>query len=637
MSTHSSSQTSEFESFFSLVFRKLIRYLVVYWYFFKAFLYGVYFLASLPILMIQSEINSDIFLSIRSGFESSKESFFNQFGDYGDLSLLLNVIGSLIVIYFVPWLIKERIIKTKKIWFYLSCISFALVLAYEAYFLINGIGYELAYYPLFIGCIVVTIFLVRAINPGVIIDYIGKEEPKSSHGSSRFYSDGEVKYVLNKNNNGLVIDGVRRVSLNDSFENCLVVAPTGSGKTQSYVLPNILKADGYSIIITDPSGEIYATCGAHLLNQGYDIRVIRPYNLDNSDRYNPLQHITSLSEAKVVSKTIVSQLESKGDPYWHIAASQLCAGLIMLLSDVSTGKSYLNFTNIRRLLLKSEEEIKLICDQFGTDATKEEVYQSFAGSEKAKEGIKSTLLTAIELFSSENFKELTSSHNIDFSDLREKKTALFLIIPEEKIKVSKSFVSLFYTQLFEYLLSNESGLPVFAFLEEFANTGYVPDFSQIITVSRKRRVSISIVIQEIDQIEKLYKGQLETIISGGCQHKLFYSGLGLKTSEYVSKLLGESTIDVVSKTEVSFKEGKQIQSTGRKLMTPDEVRRIGRKEALYITQNKYPMRLTVMRDYENKELIKLTNNFDKEIIPFVVKEAKQTLYVPFDLNFNSIN
>ena len=84
----------------------------------------------------------------------------------------------------------------------------------------------------------------------------------------------------------------------------------------------------------------------------------------------------------------------------------------------------------------------------------------------------------------------------------------------------------------------------------------------------------------------------ETILSGGCMTKVFYPGLGLKTTKDVSELLGRSTEKTESKSQTSSdlgargSAGRTQSGIGRYFMTSDEIRRRKKEEAIVIRENK---------------------------------------------------
>lgn len=79
---------------------------------------------------------------------------------------------------------------------------------------------------------------------------------------------------------------------------------------------------------------------------------------------------------------------------------------------------------------------------------------------------------------------------------------------------------------------------VYFLLDEFANIGQIPDFNKKLSTTRSLGMSMSIVVQSLDQLEGLYKDTYENII-GNCDTQLFLGSQAIKTCEYINKSLGQ--------------------------------------------------------------------------------------------------
>jgi len=136
-------------------------------------------------------------------------------------------------------------------------------------------------------------------------------------------------------------------------------------------------------------------------------------------------------------------------------------------------------------------------------------------------------------------------------------------------------------------------------LDEFANIGTIPDFATTISLARGRGVAIWIGVQSLAQLEARYgRPNAQTIITN-CATKIALHGLDVQTAEYVSRMLGDSTV-VVERESRSMPEsplGGNVTRTEsrtehrRPLLTPDEVTRLSESEAIVRTGNRHPMRL----------------------------------------------
>ncbi len=117
-------------------------------------------------------------------------------------------------------------------------------------------------------------------------------------------------------------------------------------------------------------------------------------------------------------------------------------------------------------------------------------------------------------------------------------------------------------QLYDYADQNGGALKeqTFFILDEFANIGKNTRFRQKISTSRSRKISFSVILQNVDQLEAVYEKSYETIM-GNCDTHLFLGSNSFKTVEYFSKQLGEKTIE---RDSVSVSKDKQNHKTGKK-------------------------------------------------------------------------
>jgi len=204
--------------------------------------------------------------------------------------------------------------------------------------------------------------------------------------------------------------------------------------------------------------------------------------------------------------------------------------------------------------------------------------------EKTFGSVLGTLQSKLGKFDSREIAEVTSTDTIDFPNIGKVKTAVFVISSDTHTAYDfllTIFFSQMIQQLYDFADLNGGALsvPTYFILDEFANIGQIPDFDKKISTSRSRKISFSVILQNLDQLEAVYEKAHETII-GNCDTHLFLGSNSQKTVEYFSKALGEKTITrdnvSINKDREDWKQGKSEsdQIMGRALMTPDELRRM---------------------------------------------------------------
>lgn len=444
-------------------------------------------------------------------------------------------------------------------------------------------------------------------------EYQGEE-----HGSSAWSKNGEEyrpqpdgSYILNKSE-GFILSknhylgtDPKKVKVN---KNILVFGGSGSGKTASFVKPNILQKLG-SYVITDPKGELYRETSGYLKANGYNVRVLDLVDTEYSNRYNPLAHIRDYSDVDIIAHTIVAGGEGDGggksaDPFWDNTAKMLLKACIYYVISVLPEEER-NLSSCLNIVRAggSDESIfdRLFVGELKPDHPGRKEYEGIrVGADKTKQSIAISLVSKLSHFDSPNMQRLTTSNDIDFEELGEKKTAIYVISPDSH-STYNYILTIFYGQLLQrlYALADRSGgalhQPVYLLLDEFANIGKIPDFNQKLSTSRSRLISMSIIVQSIDQLVDLYKDLHENIIAN-CDTQLFLGSQSIKTCEYFSKSLGQTTLTFQNKSKnrdekdyktqgYSYSEQRQ----GRDLMTVDELKRLPMDDEIILIRGLKPI------------------------------------------------
>lgn len=436
------------------------------------------------------------------------------------------------------------------------------------------------------------------------------------HGSARFMTFFEKLSLISSSNNGLVVDGKKKLSLENSYIHLLLCAPTGAGKSTTYIVPNIVSQAkyGYSMVVTDPSGELHKLTSGYLKKKGYDVKVLDITDPQNSARYNPLYRANTLNEIAKVTDIIVDnaiQRTGTSDPFWSESAKVIINLSIRALKKKAP--KYQNLYNLNNILIqiggskKQREKIDKMMAR-DLDRVSFEAYMAFISQapNTFQSCMSSAKMALSKVANDQNLAEITLSETLNFETLRQKPTALFLVIPEHEMKFYSFLSSLLYTQIFNYaMLPKTKGqpyLPIFFLLDEFANTGRIPGIDTIISTIRKKDCSLSLVVQDLAQLYEKYGSHVASTIMSNCLSHIYYPGLSLNTCRMLEQTLGVAT---VKHREMGYKKigglfsSDRSRSMPRKLLTADEIRTLPKGQALMLHANKHPVMLDTTPWYEN--------------------------------------
>lgn len=431
---------------------------------------------------------------------------------------------------------------------------------------------------------------------------------KDNQGGARFATFIEERRLLSSRAGGLRLAPGKFLSARDSFNHLLLVAPSGAGKTSTFVIPAVLESE-CSMVVTDPAGEVFAKTSGCLQSRGFEINCFNLGDPSRSVRFNPL--LRSARDARRLRRTISCIVESQvgggSESFWPKAATDLLTTLAQALCN-QPDERLITLRSLRYLVSRfgSAELDDFIAANLPDKISFADYHSMRAGGQNMVGSIVATARTALDIFSSEPALEaLFSGDTLNLPGLRNRRSVLYIICPETRLSYFSLPLNLLYEELFSSLLEqplDENAMPLFVIMDEAGNQ-YIRDFDVILTTCRKRNISVSLVLQEISQLRDRYGPEkAKTIVSGGTGNRLIFPGLSPESCHLFSEMLGY-------RLEKNDKTGSQQRLP---LVSPDELRMSGN---ILISGRHRPVRLNPVPYYKDKRLRALAKISPVEIAP----------------------
>lgn len=457
---------------------------------------------------------------------------------------------------------------------------------------------------------------------GNALGYLIKGYRLNKKEGAAFLRENEYSHFLSKKGKGLVLNGVDlRLSEQESFQNILLAARVGAGKTSKYIIPNVLdKADKHcSLVVNDPKGEVFEKTSGFMQANGFNVIVFNPQEISQSHFFNPFSEALNDTELEQIAETIIwSGNPAEKTPYWNNGATRILSVLIKILSVGD--KKFFNLPNLYKLLQNFGEDGSpldewVVENGWNPEYPKDEYLQdewrgALTGNDEAIQSFAGICITALRSFSNRDMRAFFHTSDYSLSRLRKEKTIIYFITPPEMQQYYSFAISLFFRSIFNQCMRKEhlegKSLPVYLLFDEFGNS-YVSDFVSVANTIRGYGVSLSIVLQTISQLEDKYGQATSKSILGAFNTSLCLDSSDPYTAEYFSKLAGRVR-ETQMRNSYSNKNIFDNETTRQEynLLNTNDVRTMASNEVLIISKNRNPIKIEITPYFQNKKSIKKT-------------------------------
>ena len=414
---------------------------------------------------------------------------------------------------------------------------------------------------------------------------------------------------------------------NGEFHN-LIIGSTGSGKTEMLVQPmvKILAKKGESMIITDPKGEIYENNANELKEKGYNVVLLNFRDPQKGNSWNPLTLPYELYKTGNKDKAnellddlamniLYDEKAQNQDPFWEKTSADYFTGLALGLFE-DAKEEEINLNSINLMTTVGEEKLMAstyIKEYFGFKDPASPAYVNASSTIMAPSDTKNSILSVfkqkIKLFASrENLSEMLCRSDFDMKDIGRKKTAVFVVIQDEK-KTYHSLVTIFIKQCYETLIdvAQENGGKLTYrtnfILDEFANMPPLKDVTTMVTAARSRKIRFSFIIQNFAQLSQVYGAENGDTIRGNCGNIVYLISSEMKALEEISKMCGE----------VKSKEKDKTASTP--LVTVSDLQRLKMWTIIVLRTRCMPFKTVLKPNFEMEKEHRWGKKYEKAEYP----------------------
>lgn len=440
---------------------------------------------------------------------------------------------------------------------------------------------------------------------------------------------------------GIILANGAGLSISDDVQwqystnrNVVVVGGSGSGKSRSFVMPNLINHLDVNYVITDTKRELYRTTARGFEEDGYRVVRLDAADPNRSCRFNPLRYIKCVQDIQKVAEIILDSIDpsrnhlgtTENEAFWVNTSTMLmcaCIGLLLSLEEQfgalasgaapNTPYEYLTMKRLLELLdlIQVPEEgsrgvpnpspldrvfaalaqgnetgpLSNMSVRIKADPTSYAVRQYYDFKVAARKTLASIVISLnanLSKLKTPALMRVFSGDDLDLDHIDEDKRVIYLTMSDNESSTAflgRMAFRLLLNRTLEKADDRKDGKlarPLTFMCDEFANLGALQDFERVISIARSRGVNFLLCLQSVSQIRYVYGGERARIILDNCDAMvLMGGGSSYESAEYFSRLCGTSRIG----TELVGIERRRRGIEGD-VMTSSDIARLPREQCI---------------------------------------------------------
>lgn len=291
----------------------------------------------------------------------------------------------------------------------------------------------------------------------------------------------------------------------------ITIAPPGSGKTQCFVIPNMLNWKGAAVVL-DIKGEIYNATHKWRENNVGNVYKFSPLDPKNSNSYNPLTFVRDevdyiWEDSRFLADMMIVP-SGATDPFWENMARDVLTAAIAYIT-------FNNDTDQRSMSKVIDIVYGIGWDEMITSLKTNVLVASMRrmGSaldemeRKQRDSILKTAQSSLSAWSGERIARVTDRSDWNPLDLRKGSPTVYICINPNEIESYLSLIRVFIAQHIRMLtteLPQRDAAPVLFMLDELPRLKKMPPVDEALNIGRQYGIKLWMFAQSYGQLKEAY-------------------------------------------------------------------------------------------------------------------------------------